>query len=56
MSQADATATRAFEIRNVLIDYCGRTITAELIEAMTERLVRNIETGPCAWAFKELGK
>lgn len=48
----DARATREHCIFNVLIDYTGKTLAANVINEVRDKIVREIEDGPCSWAFK----
>jgi hypothetical protein len=50
----DAKATREFELRNILIGYCGTNLTAGHVDRMVKELIETIESGPGAWAFKAL--
>lgn len=48
----DRLATQEFEIRSVLINHCGESLTPDNIDKIAAELVDAIRNGPCAWAFQ----
>jgi hypothetical protein len=48
----DAETTRVFEIRNVLTEHCGSTLTPEKIDTIVRQIAQAMKDGPCAWAFR----
>lgn len=52
----DREATQRFTIHNMLVGYCGRRLTADLVDEVSAKLVEETRTGPTAWAFKPMEK
>jgi hypothetical protein len=49
--QNDRSATRRFTVFNELVYRCGQTLTAEMIDKITDALDKEMTSGPTAWAF-----
>jgi hypothetical protein len=51
----DAQATREFTILNILTGHCGKQLTADLVDQITQEICREMREGATAWAFTPLG-
>jgi hypothetical protein len=50
---SDRETTQIFEIRNILIEHCGKELTPDLIDKISKQIEQAMAEGPCSWAFKE---
>lgn len=48
----DYPKTQEFTIFNVLINYCGKTLTRDTLDVIRKQIGHEITEGPCSWAFK----
>lgn len=46
------TATQLFELHNILIGHCGKSLTPDVIDQISEEIKTAITNGPCSWAFR----
>lgn len=44
-------ATQEFAIRNILIGYCGQTLTPDKVDELAEEIKESMREGGCSWAF-----
>ena len=54
MTDEDAKATREFEIRNILTQHCGTTLTFDTVNRICCEINDAMSNGPCRWAFGPL--
>lgn len=47
------TATQLFEIQNILIGHCGKSLTPDVIDQISVEIKTAITNGPCSWAFRD---
>ena len=47
-----AKVTREHAIFHILVGHCGTTLTPENTDRIRDEIFREMEVGPCAWAFK----
>lgn len=50
--QENRAPTQEFVIRNVLVGYCGQSLSAKSIDILVAEIVKEITSGPSAWAFE----
>jgi len=45
--------TQIFEIRRILISYCGQYLSPDNVDKISNEIEQSIKNGPCSWAFKQ---
>ena len=52
MNYTDQEETQHFAMFNVLVSYCGKVLSHDLINEIRDKLIVEMREGPCSWAFK----
>lgn len=50
-SDADRAATQRHTVFNALVGACGKTLTPDLVQSLTDEIVAEMQSGATAWAF-----
>ena len=49
---SDREKTQEFTVMNILVRYCNKTLSPQLIEQIVDELLREMKNSPTSWAFK----
>ncbi len=52
LALASAECTRNFEVRHILVGYCGQLLTPDKVDEIAREIFDSMREGPVAWAFR----
>lgn len=53
VTKEDRAETQRFVILNTMMEFVGQRNYPDVVDKIVEALMKEIQEGPCAWAFSE---